>query len=256
MRLAVLGDPVAHSRSPAIHQAALDDLGITGTYEAIKVDAAGMARAVADVRDGSLDGANVTMPHKALAAGLADRLSPDAARAGAVNTLVREGAEVAGHLTDVAGVLRAWEWGGLPADGPVLILGAGGAAAAAVLALEGRTLLVAARRRHRAVELLAGLGVVGATVEWGTPVPGAALVNATPIGMGGEELPPGVVAVAGGALDMAYGAGMTPVAANLAARGLPVANGLDMLVGQAMSSFELWVGRPAPEQVMRAAAAA
>ena len=253
MRLAVLGDPVAHSKSPAIHQAALDHLGIDGTYEAIRVDAAGMAAAVADVRSGRLDGANVTMPHKRRAAELCDRLSGGAKRAAAANTLVGGGGDVVGHLTDVAGVERCFEWAGLDRDGPVLVLGSGGAAAAALLALETRTLWVAARRRHRAVRLVADLGVVARTVDWGTPVPGATIVNATPIGMKGEELPGAMLAVATGLLDMAYGSGATPAAEDVRSRGLPVAHGIDMLLGQATASFELWTGQEAPEEVMRAA---
>ncbi|MGH8875321.1 MAG: shikimate dehydrogenase, partial [Acidimicrobiia bacterium] len=107
LRLVLLGDPVAHSRSPAIHRAALDALGIAGTYEARQVDAAEMSEAVDEIRRVDLDGANVTLPHKSMAARLADRLAPSALRAGSVNTLVREAEAVVGYSTDVDGLRRA-----------------------------------------------------------------------------------------------------------------------------------------------------
>ena len=127
MRLAVLGDPVSHSLSPAIHTAALSAAGIAGDYTARRVDADGMRRAVAEIRDGDLFGANVTMPHKGLAAELADRLEPRAMRARSVNTLWSEERSVLGDSTDIDGVITAWRWAGLPENAPVLILGSGGA---------------------------------------------------------------------------------------------------------------------------------
>ena len=114
MRLVLLGDPVGHSRSPAIHRAALAAAGIEGRYEARRVDAAGVYRACAEIRAGDLAGANVTMPHKRTAAAAADRLAPEAARCGAVNTLVAEDGEVVGHNTDVGGLRLVREWCGHP----------------------------------------------------------------------------------------------------------------------------------------------
>ncbi len=253
MRLVLLGDPVAHSRSPAIHQAALDHLGIPGRYEARRVDGAGLAGAVAELRAGTLDGANVTMPHKAAAAALADRSTGDARRAGAVNTLSVAAGEVRGALTDVGGVRRAWQWAGLPDDVPVLVLGAGGAAGAALLALEGRAPAVSARRPDAAAALAARIGVAAEVVGWGEARPGRVVVNATPLGMGGEPLPAGVLDGALGLFDMAYGAEPTPAVAAFRAAGRPAADGLDMLVAQAAESFTIWTGEPAPVEVMRAA---
>ncbi len=253
MILVLLGDPVAHSRSPAIQQAALDQLGIPGSYTARRVDAAGMCRAVAKLRNGGLDGANVTMPHKRLAAELADRLDPVAARAGAVNTLVPGDGEVAGHLTDVEGVRYAWRRAGLPGDAPALVLGAGGAAAAALLAREGHELYLSARRTDAAEALVARLAVEARVVPWERPVPDAVVVNATPLGMKGESLPDGLLAVAGGLVDLVYGGSESPAARAARAGGRRVATGLEMLLGQALASFELWTGVAAPEAVMRAA---
>jgi len=252
VRLVLLGDPVGHSRSPAIHRAALAAAGIEGRYEARRVDEAGVYRACAEVRAGDLAGANVTMPHKRAAA---DRLAPEAARCGAVNTLVPTGGEAVGHNTDVGGLRLARDWAGIPAEGPVLVLGAGGAAAAALLAFAGLPLAISARRAGAAGALAAAVGVEAREVPWGVPVPGAVVVNATPLGMGGEPLPPGVVEeAAGGLIDLPYGAGSTPAAAEARGLGWPTADGLEVLVAQAALAFRLWTGREAPLDVMRRAA--
>ena len=253
MRLVVLGDPISHSLSPTLHNTALAATALTGTYEARRVDAAGMAVAVAEIRSGILDGANVTMPHKELAARLCDRLAATAARAGAVNTLVRIGGQVVGHNTDIAGIRAAWRSAQLPATGPVLILGAGGAAAAAVLALEDHPLTISARRDGAADKLLSKVDSAAAVVPWGAAVAGVVVVNATPLGMRGESLEEDQLAAATGLFDMTYGSGETDAVRQMALRGLPVADGRLMLVHQAAAAFELWAGRPAPLPQMLAA---
>jgi len=253
VRLVVLGDPVAHSLSPLLHTVALAATGITGEYTARRVDHIGLGDAVAEIRTGALSGANVTMPHKEAAAGLCDRLAGPAVRIGAVNTLVKVGGEVVGHTTDVDGVRLAWTWAGLPDDAPVLLLGAGGAAAAACVALAGRVVMVSTRRPEAADALVDRIGDGVSAVPWGTGVAGAVVVNATPLGMHGEPLPVAVLADAAGLLDMAYGTRTTPAAAAVSGRGLPVADGPTMLLGQAVESFRLWTGRVAPVAAMRAA---
>ena len=250
MRLVVLGDPVAHSLSPAIQTAAMAAAGLPGSYEALKVDREGMAEAVDDIRQGRLDGANVTMPHKQLAAQLCDTLDPLAARVGAVNTIVRVGSMVIGHNTDVAGVRAAWRRGQLPDDGPVLVLGGGGAAAAALLALEDRDLFISGRSPSRIAALAERLGVEVRSVGWGEGIPGASVVNATPLGMRGEELPGATIAGAAGLFDMTYGGGRTPAVESILSRGLPHVDGAAMLVAQAEESFRLWTGRAADRGAM------
>jgi shikimate dehydrogenase len=257
VRLVLLGDPVAHSRSPAIHRAALAAAGIEGRYEARRVDGPGVYRACAEMRAGDLAGANVTMPHKRVAAAAADRLAAEAARCGAVNTLVPAGGEVVGHNTDVGGLRLAQEWAGIPADAAVLVLGAGGAAAAALVAFAGSVLAISARRPGAAGALAAAVGVEAREVPWGVPVPGAVVVNATPLGMQGEALPPGVLAAAvGGLIDLPYAEEATPAIAEARRRGWPAAGGLEVLVAQAALAFRLWTGREAPLDVMRRAARA
>ena len=253
LRLVVLGDPVSHSLSPAIHNAALSAAGIDGEYTARRVDADGMRRAITELREGTLSGANVTMPHKGLAAELADRLEPRAKRARSVNTLWSEGGLVRGDSTDIDGVITAWAWAGLPEDAPVLVLGSGGAAAAAILALEGRELTVAARRPDQAQALLAALAVDAQLASLGVPLPGAVVVNATPVGMRGEALPTEVVAASSGLFDMAYGSRPTPAVRLAREQGLPVADGPDMLLAQAAASFAIWTGVNPPLDEMRAA---
>lgn len=254
MRLAVFGDPVEHSLSPLLHTTALRHCGISGTYEACVVDEAGMKRAVDDLRTGAIDGANVTMPHKHLAHDLCDRVASGAGRTGAVNTLVRVADEVMGHNTDIGGVRSAWRWARLPDDAPVVVYGAGGAAGAVLVAVEGRQVSVAARRAEAAESLVERIGS-GEVAQWGPPSSGSVMVNATPIGMRGDAFPDGWVERTAGVLDMAYGAADTPLVTAARSGAIPVASGQDMLLGQAIDSFWLWTGRHAPVDAMRTALA-
>lgn len=253
IRLALLGDPVEHSRSPAIHAAALAHAGITGAYEARCTDADGVVMAVEEIRRGDLVGANVTMPLKAIALAACDRAAPSAMRAGAVNTLYLTGDGVSGENTDIGGITDACRSAGIPTDAPVLVLGAGGAAGGAVVAFEGRDLIVSARTREAARSLLERTGVAGSVATWGDPVPGAVVVNATPLGMAGEALPERVADRAAGLVDLAYGGGVTPAIAAAQGR-IPCADGIDVLVAQAARSFELWTGIRPDRGVMEAAA--
>lgn len=252
MKLAVLGDPVAHSKSPAIHNAALAAVGIPGTYEARRVDDRGVRAAFDEVRSGALTGFNVTMPHKRLAAELCDRLDPDASRAGSVNTVAAIEGAIWGFSTDVGGILDAW--GDLPATRPILVLGAGGAAAAACVALCTRPLYLAARRFGAGADLARRLEITIGEVNWGVPVIGSVVVNCTPLGMQGESLPEDILAVACGLFDMAYGATTSPGVLHARELGLKAVEGVDLLVSQAARSFEIWTGRVAPLEAMRKAA--
>ena len=253
MRLVVLGDPVGHSRSPAIQTAALEACGIEGTYTARRVNEAGMVNAVDEVRYGRLAGANVTMPHKQLAFELADRVTEAALRSGAVNTLVRRDGEVWGYNTDVEGIRAVWESAHLPTDRPVLVLGAGGAAAGAVVAVADHAIAVSARRDQAATELIERTRTEGSIVPWGTPLEGAVVVNATPIGMGTESLPPELLAVASGFFDLTYGPVESPSVRYACDLGIPTADGKELLLAQAAASFEIWTGIRAPIDVMRVA---
>jgi len=256
---AVIGHPVAHSRSPAMHAAAYRALGMDWEYVAIDVEPAVLDLFVGTLEADGYAGVNVTIPHKQAVIELCDELSDEARRAGSVNTvLVRDG-RLHGETTDGAGLL--WALGEVePAD--ALVLGAGGAARAAVTALTdaGWRVAVSARRRESAASL-------GAGVEPWPPRKGARLiVNATPLGQqeaGTVPGQPGTVPVSAELIttetivcDLAYrGDGTpTPLMQAAAAHGARAVDGLDVLVGQGIVAFELLTGVAAPVEVMRAAA--
>ncbi len=214
-----------------------------------------MTEAVSEIRSGVLDGANVTMPHKELAAELCDRLAATAQRAQAVNTMVRVGDQVVGHNTDIAGIRAAWSAQALSTTSPVFVLGAGGAAAAALLAIEGRPAFISSRRHAAAAALLERTAVDAVVVPWGDPVPGTVVVNATPIGRCGEHLEASLLNEAVGLFDMAYGSKVTPAVQWMSDHSRPVADGREMLLHQAAAAFELWTGFRAPIVAMEAALA-
>lgn len=244
--LAVLGSPVSHSLSPVMHEAGLEALGLEGSYVAIDVDEAGMARQAERIRQASLTGANITMPHKRIAAELADDLTATARRAGAVNTWFLVDGLLAGDLTDVPGVREVIVRRSLPTSS-ILILGSGGAAAAALVACDGRTVKLSARSEQKARELVEEVQVEAEVVPWGTAEPGAMILNATPIGMRGEHLPEVVISAASGLFDMTYGSGPSPALRNARLRGLPTADGIDLLAAQAEESFRIWTGSAPPK---------
>jgi shikimate dehydrogenase len=253
IRLAVVGDPIGHSRSPAIHGAAMAHLGIHGSYVARRVGAGDLGLVVQELRDGSLDGVNVTMPLKTEAAALTDTLTPEAEASGSVNTMRLRSGAVEGHSTDVVASARALSHERFDPKAPVLILGAGGAAAAAIIGATERQVYVAARNIGRAATLVARIGS-GEVVPLGVGVAGALVINATPLGMGGERLPEAVTMTASGIVDLPYGPHETLTVAGARAIGLPFMDGVEFLVLQAAASFEWWTGLPGPLEVMVRAA--
>ncbi len=197
------------------------------------------------------------MPHKVLAAELCDHLDSDASQAGSVNSVAAIEGVIWGFSTDVVGILDAWD--DLPSDGPILILGAGGAAAAACVALRARPLYLAARRFGAGADLarrlaLRGLEATIGEVRWEVPVIGSVVVNCTPLGMKGESLPEQVLATANGLFDMAYASTTTPAVRAARKMGLRVVEGVELLVSQAARSFAIWTGLIPPLEVMRKAA--
>ena len=260
----IIGDPVTHSRSPAIHNAAFEALGLDWVYVAFPVSRGQGGVAVGAVRALGLAGLNVTMPHKSVAASTCDELS-DAARAlESVNTVVNRGGVLFGDSTDGAGLLAALRDEGVDVvRAGVLVLGAGGAARAIVDALgrAGARVTIAARRADagaQAARLAPDTRVVD-FAELDDAVHAAnVIVNATPIGMAGESPPFAVDALEPTQFvyDTVYHPSPTPLLEAAAARGIPHAGGLGMLVHQAALSFTLWTGEAAPLAVMSAAASA
>ena len=209
------------------------------------------------LRNGDLNGVSVTMPHKDNAFVAVDIRSDVANQSEAVNTIiVRDGDQLYGTNTDVAGVIHALRAMSIGEKAPMLVLGAGGAARAAVVAGAGHPMFVSARRTEEAEDVLARTSVEGTVVPWGEGVAGAVVVNATPLGMKGESLPPGPLAVGSALLDMTYGSTETPACQYFGTEGLPHADGLEMLLGQAVEAFELFTGLSAPMTVLREAARA
>lgn len=267
-RLGVIGDPVAHSLSPALHQPALDQLGIPATYERWHTKPADIEARIESLRDRAVLGANVTVPHKLAALRLVDEASPAARRAGAVNTIVNRDGHLFGDNTDIYGFAasaRAVFKDGVPAV--ALVLGAGGAARAVVLALEELgvgDIIVVNRDRDRGARLMQDLGPAPVRAEelslavLEQELPRAdLLINATSLGWHAGESPidlqllallPGYAVVA----DLTYRDTDLLVAA--AARSLPCVDGLAMLVHQGAMAFELFTGRDAPLETMFTAA--
>lgn len=259
-RLAVLGYPVGHSRSPAMHSAALAALGMEEewSYEAIEVAPDRFAERVGAMAAEGFVGANVTVPHKEAALALADEISETAREIGAANTLCFEGDEVRAENTDAEGLLRA-----LPeaATGKrALVLGAGGAARAVVWALlrEGAAVEVWNRTELRSRHLCEELGgeAVSAPDQAGYDL----IVNSTAVGLGGEgafaELPLSADAFSPEqtVVDMVYGEEPTALLRAAAAAGARTVDGIEVLVQQGALAFEVWTGRTPPLDTMRAAA--
>jgi shikimate dehydrogenase len=254
MRFAVVGDPVEHSRSPAIHNAAFAAAAFDAAFGFMQVPEEEFDLVVEALRSGEVDGVSVTMPHKHNAFRGVDERSRDSDRAGAVNTIVIDDRRLVGYNTDVAGVRHALAAVESDGSAPILILGNGGAAAAALLAVEGRRVFISARNEPRSRVLLDRVGVEAEILPWNSTVAMATVINATPLGMSGQHLPDGVVERAGALVDMAYGRERSPAVALAIALGLPAADGLTMLVGQAVEAFELFTGLKPSANVMDQAA--
>ncbi len=258
---AVIGHPVRHSLSPVIHNAAFAALGLDWAYLAFDVAPGDGEAAVAAVRTLGLGGLSVTMPHKDAAARAVDRCSDAAAALGAVNCIVPgPDGSLLGENTDGAGFLDALaaDLGWAPDGRRTVVLGAGGAARAVVLALAGAgaaEVVVVNRTADRAAAAAAlapGVARVGDPAE----VADADLVvNATSVGMDGTSSPLAGGAVGAGqvVVDLIYHPAETPLLADAAAAGATVANGLGMLVHQAAHAFRLWTGEAAPVAAMAAA---
>lgn len=258
----VIGDPVAHSRSPAIMNAAFAAAGLDWVYVAFPAQAGRGREAVRAARDLGLAGLNVTMPFKADAAAACDELTPAASVLGAVNVVTVDPAgRLLGSSTDGPGFVRAVREAGLdPSGRRALVCGAGGAARAIAVALgeAGADVTVGARRQE-AAEAAAGLVVGASSVALADvdPAPFDLVVNATPLGMHGEDGPVRAESLNPSQLvvDTVYHPMETPFLAACRARGIPCANGLGMLVHQAALAFEQWTGADAPVDAMRRAAA-
>ena len=262
-RLGVIGWPVAHSRSPAMHNAALAQLGMDGwRYQLLPVPPELFEQTTLALRGAGFLGVNVTIPHKRAALKLSTSTSDAAAQIGAANTLTfGEDGEIAAENTDAPGLLDAL--GVAVAGMRALVLGAGGSARAAVWALReagAGEVAVWNRTAGRAEELARELGVSAAL----RPLPADLLVNCTSVGLirsasrDGELNQLALTFDAVGeylhVVDLAYSTSETALLAAARAHGVHSVDGLEVLLAQGARSFELWTGRQAPLAVMRTAA--
>jgi shikimate dehydrogenase len=262
--IAILGDPVAHSLSPAMHNAACRVLGIDAVYVALRVtpDALDTVLAAIVATGGA---GNVTVPHKEAVERCLTRKTDTCARAGACNTFWTEDGGLAGDNTDVAGVRAALgELGvtGTAGAGPWLLVGTGGSArAVAVAAAEERVeLLIKSRDEQRARQFARWANDQGARAAIATGKPEVHVaINATPLGLRGDDpmpVDPTALRGVGAALDLVYAPGETRWVRALRAAGVPARDGRDALVHQGAAAFvRFFPGSAAPVEVMRAAVA-
>lgn len=276
----IIGDPVAHSLSPRMHNAAFQALGLNWCYVAFRVSADALAQAVRGLAALGFAGLNVTVPHKEAAAGLVDELDPLAQRIGAINTIRVTDGRLQGFNTDAPGLVDALTRdGGATLSGRrCLLVGAGGGARAAAFALAGAgashlTILNRTVSRARSLVEVVSRDTPRCRCDPGDLAPGTversvenaevviqattATMSAAMGGSGGREhwlaalgqsLRPGMVV-----LDMVYTPKWTDLLNAGRAAGATVVGGLSMLLYQGARSFELWTEKPAPLDVMRRA---
>jgi shikimate dehydrogenase len=235
-----------------MHNAAFAALGLDWTYELLDVAPGELPSALKRLRNPDVAGANVTIPHKQSVMQHMDAIDPEAVRARAVNTIVRDGDRLVGSNTDIAGIRSAVAGLGIATQGAkAVILGAGGAARAAAVALEGAHVTFVSRHPD-------DVDVPGRTVKWEDATVQALtrsadlLVNATPLGRR-EEMPirPAALPSNGAVIDLVYVTGGTPLVRKARSLGLPTVDGWEVLLAQGARSFETWTGRPAPVSSMR-----
>lgn len=268
--VAILGDPVEHSRSAAMHNAAFAAVRLDYVYVALRVQPNELRRAIAGVRALGFAGLNITIPHKETAVPLLDRLAPAAREIGAVNTVVRKKDDLVGHNTDAEGFRRAVRKLGFRGRGrSAVLLGAGGSARAVAWALgeEGiRRLTILNRNVARSSALARKIrahggpavevGALDAALEPETVGDADLIVNCTPLGLDGKSSP--AVAIESTPdrcvfYDLVYGGRPTPFVRSALERGRRAGDGLGMLLEQAGLAFKIWTGRTAPLEVMKAA---
>lgn len=257
----VIGDPVRHSLSPIIHNAAFQALELDWVYVPFPVAAGSGAAAVHAVRALGIEGLSVTMPHKIDVIPALDRLTAPASALGAVNTVVRLGDELVGDSTDGAGFVDSLtaDEGFEPGGRACVVVGAGGAARAVVRALAdggAADVAVVNRTASRAADVVAlapGIARVGEETDIGAA---DLVVNATPVGMDGASLPFDTARIRPGQLvvDLLYSPPLTPLLTEARSRGAVAVNGLGMLIHQAAHQFRAWTGEDPPLEVMSAAA--
>jgi shikimate dehydrogenase len=256
----IIGDPVEHSRSPQMHEAGYRALGISSQYRfaAARVTKEGLGQALAAMKTLQISGAACTMPLKEILLDAVDESTPEANAIGAVNTLTFSESGIIGHNTDWLGIVRPLakrrSWSGSRA----LILGAGGAAAAALYACKklGISATISNRTDARAEALAKRFSAQ--VIPWEARLDAASaplIINTTSLGMGSEEnispLPNFEFTAQHTIFETIYFPEETALIREANARGAQTIRGLEMLLFQGMAQFEHWTGNSAPEAAMR-----
>jgi shikimate dehydrogenase len=274
--LCLLGHPVAHSISPRFQQAALDALGIDARYEAWDTPPEDLPAAIERLRSGDLIGANVTVPHKVAAMRLVDRPDAMVERVGALNTIINRDGILHATNTDVAGITGALREAGVDAKGrDVVLLGAGGAARAVVVAMRtaGAKRITIANRTEANANALAPVGGPDLDMRYAPlDVQDATfrravseahiVIQSTSMGMlhgpaeGDTPVPAELFSPGQVAFDLVYVPEETRFLQDAAAHGAVAIGGLDMLIHQGAAAFQLWTGMEPPLEVMFQAARA
>ena len=263
LRLCLVGADVGGSPTPAMFAAAFAAWGIDGSYEALSLPPHRLDSFIAELRQGRWRGCNVTLPFKPILATTCDALEGDALRIQVVNTIVVSERRLTGHTTDATGFQRALAPQAPAPAGVAVLLGAGGAAAAVALALlrgGWSELHIVARRVEQARSVATRLDADRVQVhEWHATEVSACLhrahlvVNATPAGLAGTPLDLAQLQPSCLVTDLRYRPHPLDVVALAQQHGLQAWDGREMLLQQAMLSFELWTRRAAPEHEMRRA---
>ncbi|GAC1509010.1 MAG: shikimate dehydrogenase [Candidatus Dormibacteraceae bacterium] len=236
-----------------MHNAAFRALSLEWTYELLDVLPEELPAAMERLRQADVAGANVTIPYKQAVMSHLESVDPQAVKARAVNTIVRDGGRLVGSNTDIAAIRAAVAAVGIdPKGAEAVILGAGGSARASAVALEGAHVTFVSRHPEDGEEL------PGRSIAWDDPsLPALVrsadlLVNATPLGRR-DEMPirPAALPRDGAVIDLVYVTGGTPLVRKARSLGLRTADGWEVLLAQGTRSFETWTGRPAPVTAMR-----
>jgi shikimate dehydrogenase len=267
----VIGDPIEHTLSPTIHNAAFNHLELDFVFLAFRVKAAELENAICGMRGLGIHGLNVTMPHKGTVTAYLDKLDPAVKFLGSANTILNEDGKLSGFNTDGTGALKALRGNGVKlSEKKVLLLGAGGAAKAVAFSLskEVGELVILNRSSEKAKRLAEALrrtlnkNVVGGAFSLDTLAENLrnsdVLINATSVGMHPKAdqsiVPPQLLRSGLTVMDIVYNPVETKLAKEAKTAGAKVVSGVEMLIYQGAASFEIWTGRAAPVEVMRKAA--
>ncbi|OAB34012.1 shikimate dehydrogenase [Paenibacillus glacialis] len=268
MLLAVIGDPIVHSKSPVMHNAALAALGIEGEYFPLHVSREDLGSAISRIRELGFRGINVTIPHKVDVMAYVDRIDDSASRIGAVNTILNENGILTGYNTDGIGYVRSLkDETQVDLRGKsIMVLGAGGAARGIIYALaqeEPKTIVIANRTEDKAIQMaeewksLVNISAITMDKIEGILPDIDVVINTTSIGMhpktsqsviDPEMIPPGIIVS-----DLIYNPLTTELLKKSHERGCTIHGGLGMFINQGAYALEYWTGMPAPIETMRTA---